>query len=461
MQAWEQFVVSVERELGKETTDHWLRTLRIKRFDAGNIYLEAKDTFQILWFEEHIRQRALKRLLTNSQKPIKVHIQLMEGQTAPSSRRKARPAPIKTPPNVARYAFDALDPSCTFDALMPHQGNLLALKIIHQLLGYDEKTNRYDPTLVHSPEFNPIFLYGPSGSGKTHLLMATAQVLLSAGIKTIYSRAETFTEHLVSAIRMGNMSQFRDVWRSCDVLLMDDIDIFSKKVATQEEFFHTFNTLHLAGKQIILTSSTPPQDLTHVEPRLISRFEWGIVTPLHCPPPTKMSALLKKKEEALNFTIPAKVASYLIDTFRSSPKSLMEAFSALILRLHLDKKNSTQSLHQITSQTLSKLLSDLIEKEQRSTITPDKVIQIVAEQYGIRVEDILGLAKSRDCVLPRQLAMHLCRTLLKLPYTKIGDQFGRDHSTVMSSIKQIQKEIDAQNSDLLSSLHAISRKIQI
>lgn len=445
MQAWEQFVVSVERELGKETTDNWLRTLRVKRFDAGNIYLEAKDTFQLLWFEEHIRQRALKRLLTNSNRPIKIHILLAESQSTPAPKRKSRPPQAAPQADANRYAFDALDPSCTFDALLSHQGNLLASKLLQQL--------------PQTPEFNPIYLYGPSGSGKTHLLMATAHVLLSHGIRTVYSRAETFTEHLVSAIRMGNMSQFRDVWRSCDVLLMDDIDIFSKKVATQEEFFHTFNTLHLAGKQIILTSSTPPQDLSHVEPRLVSRFEWGIVVPVTPTPPSKMSALLRKKEEALNFSLPTKIASYLIETFKSSPKALIEAFSALILRLHLDKKNSTQSLHGLSSQTLGKLLSDLIEKEQRSTITPNKVIQQVAEQYGIRVEDIMGSAKSRDCVLPRQLAMHLCRSLLKLPYTKIGDHFGRDHSTVMSSIKQIQKEIDAQNGDLLSSLHAISKKI--
>ncbi len=459
MQAWEEFVNRIEQEVGKETSKTWLRSLRVHRFDAQNLYLEAKDTFQVLWFEEHVRQKARKLLLTNSQKPIKIHLQVGSAPNLTHQKRRATRQPKKAVSPTHNYNFDPLDPTCNFSSLHIHEGNLLATKLFRQILKYDPETLTFSPTLSQPLEFNPIYLYGPPGSGKTHLLMAAAHIYQKAGIKALYSRAETFTEHLVSAIRSGEMSQFRQMWRSCDVLLMDNIDIISKKGATQEEFFHTFNSLHLPGKQIILTSAVSPQELKAVEPRLVSRFEWGLVAPLKQPTSSEIPALLRKKEEALNFPLPPKVASFLLETFQSSPKNLIEALSALMLRLHIDKKNLSQTLSSFSTTSLRKILNDLIEKEDKSSITPAKVIHTVADQFGIRVEDILSKAQSRDCVFPRQLAMYLCRQILKLPYTHIGETFSRDHSTVMSAIKQVQKQVDAQNSNVISSLHSLSKKL--
>jgi chromosomal replication initiator protein len=305
--------------------------------------------------------------------------------------------------------------------------------------------------------FNPIYIYGNGGSGKTHLLMSLAHALKNQGLKIIYVRAETFTDHVVTAIRAGEMSVFRQAYRNIDVLLVDDIDVFSRKGATQEEFFHTFNTLHLEGKQIILASSCSPQELQLIEPRLVSRFEWGIVLPLKSLKSEERRQLLMAKAKALHFDLPLKIANFLTETFKSNSKALIKSLEALVLRLHLDSNHSLSALS-ITATRI--LLSDLIEEEHKSALTPQKIIQAVAEQYGIRTEDILGKAQTRECALPRQLAMHLCRDQLKMPFMKIGDLFSRDHSTVMSSVKSIQKSLDQDDRELTGIWQLILKKLQ-
>jgi chromosomal replication initiator protein len=235
------------------------------------------------------------------------------------------------------------------------------------------------------------------------------------------------------------------------------VHVFARKGATQEEFFHTFNTLHLAGKQIILSANCAPQELQLIEPRLVSRFEWGIVLPLKSLKADDMREMLIVKSQALQFPLPTKIADFLISTFTSNPKALIKAFEALVLRLHLDATNSISTLTLTATKTL---LADLMDEEQKSAITPAKIIQAVAEQYGIRTEDILGKAQTRDCALPRQLAMHLCREHLKMPFMKIGDLFFRDHSTVMSSVRHIKKALDQDDREIVSSWNAIVKKLQ-
>jgi chromosomal replication initiator protein len=287
--------------------------------------------------------------------------------------------------------------------------------------------------------------------------MSLSHAYRSQNLKILYVRADTFTDHVVSAIRAGEMRQFRQAYRHIDVLIVDDVHVFSRKGATQEEFFHTFNTLHLDGKQIILSANCSPQNLQFIEPRLVSRFEWGIVLPLQSLQEKKREALLQARAEALNFHLPAKISSFLIETFTSNTKSLMKALDALILRLHLDTRHTVHHLTVVAAKTL---LADLIEEEVKSAITPQKIIKAVSEQYGVKKEDLLGKGQTRECVLPRQLAMHICRAELKLPYMKIGELFSRDHSTVMSSIRQIQKGLSEGNPALVGSSQAILKKLQ-
>lgn len=450
MQAWEQFLQSQEAELGKETVDKWLRSLKIQRFDACNLYLEAKDSFQALWFEEHVRGKAQTKLVNGNQKRIKIHLTVANAQTvAPKKWKKAAP---DAPP--FKLVFEDLDPHCSFENFIVNEDNHLAHKLLTEIAGLSNgQANPTPPGM-----FNPIYVHGASGSGKTHLLMSLARAFQAQGKKAIYARAETFTDHVVNAIRAGEMSAFRQAYRNSEVLIIDDVHVFSRKGATQEEFFHTFNTLHLDGKQIILSANCAPQELQLIEPRLVSRFEWGIVLPIRSLQKSEIGKILALKADAFQFPLQPKIAEFLIETFVSNPKALTKALEALILRLHLDPHHSVNSL---TIPFAKSLLSDLMIEEQKSAITPTKIVQAVAEQYGIRTEDILGKAQTRDCVLPRQIAMFLCREQLKLPFMRIGEIFSRDHSTVMTSIRQVQKSLDEEDREMASICHVITKKLQV
>lgn len=451
MEAWEQFLEQLENELGRETVKKWLRNLKVQRFDACNLYLEAKDSFQALWFEEHIRNKAQTYLVNGNNKRIKVHLTVSNAIPAVKKSRTKEKNNKGGKPPLFQLNFDELDPLSLFEYFVVNEDNQFTHQVLREIAGLSEAP-------LHTlGAFNPIYLYGPSGCGKTHLLMSLAQSFRSQGHKSLYVRAELFTDHVVTAIRAGEMSTFRQAYRNVDILLIDDVHVFSRKGATQEEFFHTFNTLHLQGKQIILSANCSPQELQLIEPRLVSRFEWGIVLPLHTLKPHEMKNLLIAKSQALQFALPEKIIDFLLQTFNRNPKSLIKAFEALILRLHLDAHHSIEQLSVIAVKTL---LTDLLAEEQSLALTPQKIIQAIAEHYGIRREDILGKSQTRECVLPRQIAMHLCRDKLKMPFMKIGDLFVRDHSTVMASVKFIQKALEEDHREIGGAWSSIVKKLQ-
>lgn len=452
MQAWEQFLLQQESELGQETVQKWLRTLKIQRFDAGNLYLEAKDSFQALWFEEHIRGKTRISLVSGNHRPIKIHLSIANGIPEPAKKVKPVKEPFFKPFDQFQLTFDELDPHCLFQHFVVSQENQMTHKFLCEVGGLSKTP------LSPQENFNPIYLYGLPGSGKTHLLMSLAHSFRNQGIKCLYVRAELFTDHVVKAIRAGVMSTFRQAYRNADILLIDDVHVFSRKGATQEEFFHTFNTLHLEGKQIILSANCSPRELQLIEPRLVSRFEWGIVLPIKLLPAEEYKTMLKAKAHALNFPLPAKIVDFLLETFKSNPKALIKAFEALVLRLHIDTKHTIQNLSSLSAKNL---LNDLILEEQKSTLTSQKIIQVVAEHYGVRIEDILGKSQTRECTLPRQIAIHLCRYKLKFPFMKIGDLFSRDHSTIMTSAKYIQKSLDENDREISGAWHAITKKLQV
>ncbi len=396
MESWQQFLSQLEQELGAEMVREWVP--KVARFDAGNIYLEARDSFQVAWFEEHVRPR-LKGLLNNNQRPVRVHLGVDKKTVVQKEEKR-----------VLSFSPDSLDPEMLLDHFIPSEQNLVVYKLLQEL-----------------PPFNPIYLYGPPGAGKTHLLMGAAHALQKRGKKVFFVRAETFTEHVVQAIRLGQMQAFRKVYREIDVLIVDDVHIFSRKTATQEEFFHTFNTLHTLGKLILLSAQVAPPQLNEVEPRLISRFEWGISLGLE---KGDRKAILAKKAELWKQSLSEEMSAFLIEKFPSDP---ILALRALALRM----KGAP-----ITPTGASAILKDLLQKEEEKALTFDQIVKAVASHYGIPSEDLLGKSQMRECALPRQVAMYLCRERLKMPYQKIGEHFGRDHSTVMSSVKQVQKGIE-------------------
>lgn len=453
MRAWENYLHVLESELGADIVNKWLRPLAIIKFDACNLYLEAKDPFHAMWFHEHIGERIKTQLLNNNGRRIHVHLSVA-GKDAPAKkprrRRKVESKETSEPPFT--LSFDDLDPNCTLEHLVVSPSNELAMRVLCEAVGYEE--GDFDRNKVALGSFNPIYLYGGAGGGKTHLMMAAAHGLKKMGYQVLYCRAETFTEHVVSAIRSAQMSTFRQAYRNVDVLLIDDVHVFARKGGTQEELFHTFNTLHTAGKQIILTANCAPGELQHIEPRLVSRFEWGISVPVDTYSKEVVAQILHAKAEALRFTLSDKVAKFLLDTF-SSIQGLMRALEALILRSHIGLSDTGRKKTAVTEIAAKKLLEDLIEEENKVAVTPQSIVSAVAKFYGIPNEDIMGKSQSRECSVPRQIAMHLCREKLQMPYTRIGHFFVRDHSTVMSSCRQVKKLLDKDTGELQGTLNAI------
>ncbi len=402
MREWQQFLAQLERDFGPGIVKEWVP--KLIRFDAGNIYLEARDSFQIGWFEEHVRPR-LKGLTNANQRPIKVHLGEKRG---PQKQEEEKPLSFNP---------DPVDPELTLDNYIPSNQNLVAHKLLSE----------------PSP-FNPIYLYGPKGAGKTHLLMGAALQLQKSGKRVFFIRAETFTEHVVHAIRLGQMQAFRKVYRDIDALIIDDIHIFSRKAATQEEFFHTFNTLHTLGRMILISANAAPPQLSEIEPRLISRFEWGISLGLEKGP---MKPILEKKAALWKMPLTDELTQFLL---AKCPKDPILALQALAYR----SKGAP-----VTPPIAEKLLKDLLAKEQENALTPERIIKTIAAHYGITSEDLLGKSQMRECVLPRQIAMYYCRERLKMPFQKIGELFGRDHSTVMSSVKLIRKGIEEKKIEVI------------
>ncbi len=451
MQAWEKFLLSQEKELGLETVNKWLKPLKVLNFDACNLFLEANDRFQILWFEEHIRKKILANFKNNNSKSIRVHLNLAGAKPFQKIIRSKNT--VEVLPKLS-INYEELNPLCTFENYSNKESNLLLHKLLCGISGTDEETGHLIPQAkLDLGSLNPLYIYGISGSGKTHLLQSVTHALRNHGLKAIYARAETFTDHVVTAIRASEMSHFRQAYRNVDALIIDDVHVFSRKAATQEEFFHTFNALHLEGKQIILSANVSPAELHLIEPRLVSRFEWGIVLPIAVHTQDDLRAILNKKAESLNFYLHPKLIDFLLETFTSNCKYLIRALEALILRTHHTGKMMTVPI-------AKQILADLIQEEEQNTLTPQKILKTVAEQFGIKSEDILGKAQNRDSVLPRQIAMHLCRTELKLPFVKIGDIFSKDHSTVMSSVKSIQKALDKDVAEIAGHWYSIFKKIK-
>jgi chromosomal replication initiator protein len=417
MKEWDEFLQKMEESLGAKAIHEWVKPIRTIRFDARNLYLESDNPLEITWFEEHIRPHLKRGLFNNNGKAIQVHLQIKKdsSKTIPD-----------TPKSTYAISSDRLDPEHTFDNFLTSKENLVAYKLLSM------------PNL----EFNPIYIFGSKHTGKTHLLTASALALQAKGKKVFYVRAETFASHVVQSIRLGQMVQFRNSYRNIDALFVDGVEFFAKKDATQEEFFHTFNVLHTSGKQIVLSASCPPSKLLEIEQRLMSRFEWGISMEIKPVDPLK---ILEKKSDLWNASYSPELLLYLANTF---PKDPLLALQALLFR--------TKGMRSLTPEKAQEFLQDLIAKEEVIALSPEKIVEKTANHFGLRLEDVLGKGQAREFTYPRQIAMFLCREKLKLPFQKIGEIFGRDHSTVMSSVRHIQKNCDEKNSLVLDDLKKIN-----
>lgn len=333
------------------------------------------------------------------------------------SLRVEGPGPAAT----SLVARTPLNQRYTFDAFVPGPSNQFARAAA---LSVAENPGR---------AYNPLFLYGGSGLGKTHLLHAIGNEVLARrpGCRVRYVPTEQFVNELISCIRLQKMTEFRESYRPTEVLLLDDVHIVAGKERTQEEFFHTFNALHEAGHQIVLTSDTPPTAIGGLEERLRSRFVWGLVADIQPPAFETKCAILLNKARLEGFELPNDVVLFIARRVRENIRELEGLLNRVIVY-------STLTGQQPTIENVRAALSSLLPDERH--VTPAEIIRFVAHHYGVKVADLKGRDNRRSIAFPRQVAIYLIREILDLSYPEIGKIFAKHHSTVIYSVEAIAKE---------------------
>ena len=447
---WDKILESIrdDNELSNVAFKTWLLPLKVFRIE-GNIlkitapfeqaatYVENKyKTFLYVAVAEAMGEEYEIRIITEDEA-------LKEKPLEPETPKKAAAAPA---PKVAEEQKTNLNPRYTFDTFVIGSNNRFA--------------HAAALAVAESPgkEYNPLFLYGGVGLGKTHLMHSVAHYILQQDPtkKVLYVTSEVFTNELIDSIRNGNnnsMTAFREKYRNIDVLLIDDVQFIIGKESTQEEFFHTFNALHSANKQIIISSDRPPKDMETLEARLQSRFEWGLIADISSPDYETRMAILRKKEELDGYNIDDEVIRYIATNIKSNIRELEGALNKLVALSNLEKREINISMAE-------EVLKDIISPNQKREVTPQVILEVVAEHYGISVSDIIGGKRNAEIVTPRQVVMYLCREFTDTPYKAIGILLGnRDHSTIINGDGKVRKQLQANDGSLKNNIDIIRKKL--
>lgn len=336
----------------------------------------------------------------------------------------------------------SLNPKYTFDTFVIGNSNRLA--------------HAASVAVAESPAkaYNPLFIYGGVGLGKTHLMHAIGHYILKQNTKSkvVYISSETFTNELINSIRDDKNNEFRNKYRSVDVLLIDDIQFIAGKERTQEEFFHTFNSLYEANKQIIISSDRPPKEIPTLEDRLRSRFEQGLIADIAPPDLETRIAILRKKAKVENLSISDDVMLLIAKKIQSNIRELEGALIRIVAYSSLTNGEINEDL-------ANEALKDIISSSKPKLVTPNAIKEVVGQYYNMKIEDFNAKKRNKSIVLPRQIAMFLCRELTDLSLPRIGEEFGRDHTTIMHAYEKISSDmkIDIQ---LKSVLEELKNKIE-
>ena len=418
-QAWQSVLGQLQMEMPKASFDTWVRDTRPLSYDNGTLTIGARNAYARDWLESRLSS-TVSRLLTgimNLSVGINFVISQGNGDEHVEETGETLLSTDVAEPLALPKRNPSLSPRYTFENFVVGGGNRLAHAAC---LAVAEKPAR---------AYNPLFVYGGVGLGKTHLLHAIGNACHSRDLSVLYVSSEEFTNDMINAIRTHTTQAFRDKYRSIDVLLVDDIQFIAGKESTQEEFFHTFNTLHGQDKQIIVSSDRSPKSLITLEERLRSRFEWGLTADIQPPDLETRLAILRYKAEGIGRYIPEEILEIISRRVQSNIRELEGALNRIIA--FADLSGST-----LTPQLVEVALADLLPLP--SDIPPERVIDLVARAFNLNIEKLLSRDRSRKVALPRQIAMYLLREEVNASLPQIGNALGgRDHTTVMYGIEKV------------------------
>ena len=428
----------------------WLLPLQIYDMDGDKAVIIVPDSAMIGYIRK--KYGLFLKVAIEEKTGIECEVDFISKEEAEKSASlgKKQASSEKQPSEISQEALQSanLNPKYTFDTFVVGANNNLA--------------HAASLAVAESPGevYNPLFIYGGVGLGKTHLMHSIAHFILKNNVnaKILYVTSEKFTNELIDAIRNKNnitTTEFREKYRNNDVLLIDDIQFIIGKESTQEEFFHTFNTLYEAKKQIIISSDKPPKEIETLEERLRSRFEWGLTVDIQSPDYETRMAILRKKEEMEGYDIDNEVIKYIATNIKSNIRELEGALTKIVALSKLGKGHET-----ITIELAEEALKDLISPNAVREITPESIIQTVSDHFGITPLDIASQKRNRDIVIPRQIVMYLCRTMIDIPLQTIGKYMGgRDHTTIIHGAEKITNEM-AKNDSLRNTVEILKKKIR-
>ncbi|NLJ72133.1 MAG: chromosomal replication initiator protein DnaA [Syntrophomonadaceae bacterium] len=419
---WHKVLNEIKAEIGATSFDIWFSTVKYNTYQNDKVYITVPNSLTKEWIEA----RYLETILTKFRTLTNQNMQII----------------FTTDNIIEKDRTYSLNSKYTFDTFVVGNSNRFAHAACY--------------AVGESPfkAYNPLFIYGGVGLGKTHLMQAIGHKILQKNptYSVMYVSSEQFTNELISAIKDDTTPVFRQKYRNIDVLLIDDIQFLAGKERTQEEFFHTFNTLYDANKQLVISSDRPPRNIPTLEDRLRSRFEWGLITDIQIPDLETRIAILRKKAQLDNLNIPFDVIDYIANYIDSNIRELEGA----LIRFAAFATVNDMPLNLATA---NEALKDILPPPRPKTITIETIQKTVCEYYDVQMNELLSKKRHKQIVFPRQIAMYLCRNLTDASYPQIGDQFGgRDHTTILHAYEKIDKQIK-EDEELKIAIGELSRII--
>lgn len=441
---WTQALERLQVQLSRPTFETWIKTASVEELEGNRLVLRTPHPFGRKWIQKYYVKTIAEVLHDLLGYPVEIHIKSAIGEDASSDDFEA----MWSPP----IEVSAPEPATVTSSTIGSARNDLNSKYVFSRLvvgSNNRMAHAASLAVAESPgrEFNPLFLCGGVGLGKTHLMQAIGHYRLDicSTSKVVYVSTEKFTNDLITAIRHDSRQSFRERYRAVDVLLVDDIQFIEGKEYTQEEFFHTFNALHEAGKQVVLASDRPPNQIPRLQERLCSRFSMGLIADIQTPDLETRMAILQKKAEYENIRLPRDVIEYIASSYTSNIRELEGALIRAVAYVSI-------SGLPMTVESIEPVLNPPVEKVEAS---PDAVLLTVAEMLNVPIEDLKGNSRRREISVARQIGMYLMRQHTDLSLPKIGEEFGgKDHTTVLYSCDKITqlKDTDAQLAQTLRQL---------